>query len=99
MARSRIKLADDDKQKLIEDFKDHKTSVAGELYASALSFKKYLSNGEHSEILSSTIIPYDNNEVENLLSSIRDISYNESNPPNKDIVINADTIHTSIMKF
>jgi len=87
-----IKLADDDKQKLIEDFKDHKTSVAGELYASALSFKKYLSNGEHSEILSSTIIPYDNNEVENLLSSIRNISHDESNTPNKDIVINADTI-------
>ena len=36
--------------------------------------------------------PYDNNEVENLLSSIRNISHDESNTPNKDIVINADTI-------
>lgn len=87
-----IKLADDDIQKLIEDFKDHKNISTGELYASALSFKKYLSNGEHSEILSSTVIPYDDNKVEDLLSSMRDISYNESNPPNKDIVINADTI-------
>ena len=87
-----IKLADDDIQKLIEDFKDYKNITNGELYASALSFKKYLSNGEHSDILSSTIVPYDDNKVEDLLSSIQDISHDESNPPNKNIVITAESL-------